>query len=371
MSPTIGEIAEAAQRGASLEKYFLRTPPADEMNLAQEAGILDVLNSDGTFKLNVRDLYQTSEELGKGSLSLGLLYTMHISALGLVDASDVPEDVRQHMASLGKTNVFGAFFSGLWTRSSDLMSNRTDVDGEPFTEGGERHWRITGTKGAATNVNGADYAAVTFREADDDPDASFLGFIKLRDEEGNYAEGIAVQPTGQTLGARATQSDTVSLNNVVVPYDQVLGRIPQLVKYLLLDRAHTLWGCYTAAYLGNCKQLLAFLTETLEGRTTDVEECQQKVKEADETLKQAASLADNGQDAGAAALTLLRAKELVGEATAWIIYQICRNGSFHGLLWSGHPAQLTALLDGFMVNAQPPALKTILDIYEGKIQLPM
>jgi|GEM_PF-4580493 len=351
MSPTIGDIAETAHQSASLEKYFLRTPPTDEMKLAREAGILDVLNPDGTFRPTVSELYGTAEELGKGSLSLGLLFTMHISALGLVDSDDVHEDTQHHLAALGKTNVFGAFFSGLWTRSSDLMSNRTDVDGEPFDQNGKRAWRITGTKGAATNVSGADYAAITFREAGDDPEAAFLGFIKLRDEEGNYAPGITVEPTGQTLGARATQSDTVHLNNVPIPSEQVLGRVPQLVQYLLLERAEALWGCYTAAYLGNCKQLLVFLMETLKGRAVDVEGCQQKVREADETLKRAASLADGRQDPGAAALTLLKAKELIGEATAWVIYQICRNGSFHGLLWSNHAGMMTALLDGFMANA--------------------
>jgi alkylation response protein AidB-like acyl-CoA dehydrogenase len=185
--------------------------------------------------------------LAKGDAALGLVVSMHCTLLGRVrDANLWPAETFERVAHevVAARDGHGALINSLATEPDLGSPSRGGLPGtraERTTDG----WRINGRKtfssGSPVLRWGVIAAAVT--ENDKPRIGNFL--VPLN------GTGVRIEPSWDTLGMRATGSDTVVLEDVVAPAEAELPRVAPAqpgrptVPY---ERAWSL--IVTAVYLG-------------------------------------------------------------------------------------------------------------------------
>jgi alkylation response protein AidB-like acyl-CoA dehydrogenase len=200
-----------------------------------------------------------AEELGRGCASTALSFNMHLSVVGPVLQSPlVPPAVKERLAKMvvqdGK--LVGGNFSEPTT--SGLVGTPGPLTRARRVTGG---YRITGRKAFASMIAAADFVMVmAYPDEATAPTAAMLLLVPPE------ASGRRVEHVWDTLGMRATRSDSMILEDCFVPEDALLFRSDDIVPFRRTG-ANWFWASYTPVYLGIGVAAYHAIIDVVKGRT--------------------------------------------------------------------------------------------------------
>jgi alkylation response protein AidB-like acyl-CoA dehydrogenase len=279
-----------------------------------------------------------AEELAQGCASTALAFNMHLSIVGpIMESPLVPAAVKARVARMvvDDRKLIAGNFSEPTT--SGLVGTPVPSTRARRVAGG---YRITGRKAFASMLEAADYCAVMAYP--DEATAPTAAMILLVPRE---AAGRRVEEVWDTLGMRATRSDSMVLDDCWVSDDALVVRADDIVPFRR-DGANWFWGSYTAVYLGIAAAAYKLIVETVRQRTPpgfsqslayhpdvrrQVAEMSVDLEAARLLTYHSAWLSDTEGPTSAALSALYRAKYLVGEAVTRITRTAMTLGGAHAL----------------------------------------
>jgi alkylation response protein AidB-like acyl-CoA dehydrogenase len=201
-------------------------------------------------------------------------------------------------------------------------------------------YRVTGRKAFASMIAAADYVMVmAYPEEATSPGAAMLLLVPPD------APGRRVDKVWDTLGMRATRSDSMVLEECWVSEDALLFRADDIVPFRR-DGANWFWGSYTAVYLGIAAAAYAAIVAAVKERTPPgfaqplayhpdvrrhVADMSVDLEAARLLTYHAAWLSDTEGPTPATLAALYRAKYFVGEAVTRITRTAMTLGGAHAL----------------------------------------
>jgi alkylation response protein AidB-like acyl-CoA dehydrogenase len=279
-----------------------------------------------------------AEELGQGCGSTALSFNMHLSVVGpLMESPLVPRATKERLAKMvvGEGKLIGGNFSEPTT--SGLVGTPVPLTRARRVDGG---YRITGRKAFASMIAAADYVMVmAYPDEATAPTAALLLLVPPD------ATGRRVEHVWDTLGMRATRSDSMILEDCWVPEESLLHRSDDIVPFRR-DGANWFWGSYTPVYLGVGVAAYKAIVEVVRGRTPPgfsqplayhpdvrrhVAEMNVDLEAARLLTLHSAWLSDTQGPTPATLSALYRAKYFVGEAVTRVTRTAMTLGGAHAL----------------------------------------
>jgi alkylation response protein AidB-like acyl-CoA dehydrogenase len=299
------------------------------------------------------------EALGQGCPSTALAFNMHASVvMPVLQSPEVSATAKRRIADLvvHQQQLIGGNFSEPGTTS--LVGARPLSARARAVDGG---YSITGRKMFASMLQAADKVLVmAYPDGSTGPHAGVLLLVP-RD-----AEGRRVEANWDTLGMRATRSDSLILDDCRLPESALIFRSDD-IRAFRLDYLNWFWGSYTAVYLGVAVAAYDALRKLVHARQPlgyaqplayhpDV---RRHVAELSATLEAArlityrsAWLSDTQGPTPETTAALYRAKFVVGEAVSRITRVALTLGGAHGIFKGSRLEQL--FRDGALAEIQPP-----------------
>jgi alkylation response protein AidB-like acyl-CoA dehydrogenase len=283
-----------------------------------------------------------AEELAQGCGSTALSFNMHLSVVGpMMESPLVPRAAKERLAKMvvGEGKLIGGNFSEPTT--SGLVGTPVPLTRARKVDGG---YRITGRKAFASMIAVADYVMVLARP-EEDPSPTAAMFLLVPPD----APGRRVDHVWDTLGMRATRSDSMTLEDCFVPEEALLVRADDVVPFRR-DGANWFWASYTPVYLGIGVAAYRAISETLKGRTPpgftqslayhpdvrrQVGEMSVDLEAARLLTHYSAWLGDTQGATPATLSALYRAKYFVGEAVTRVTRTAMTLGGAHALFKTG------------------------------------
>lgn len=279
-----------------------------------------------------------AEELAQGCGSTALAFNMHLSIVGpLMESPIVSDAVKARVARLvvqERKLVAGNFSE---PATSGLVGTPVPAARARRVDQG---YCVTGRKAFASMLEVADFTAVLARP--DDATTPTAGIIVLVPRD---ADGRRVEEVWDTLGMRATRSDSLILDECWVSDEAVMIRSDDIVSFRR-SCANWLWGSYTPVYLGIAVAAYKAIVETVRRRTPPgfaqplayhpdvrrhVAEMSVDLEAARLLTLHAAWLSDTQGPTPAALSALYRAKYFVGEAVTRVTRTAMTLGGAHAL----------------------------------------
>jgi len=279
-----------------------------------------------------------AEELAQGCPSTALAFNMHLSVVGPVMESPlVSPATKRRLARMvvDERRLIAGNFSEPTT--SGLVGTPVPQTRARRVEGG---YRITGRKAFASMLEAADYCAVmAYPDEAMAPTAAMILLVP------RPASGRRVEAVWDTLGMRATRSDSMILDECWVSDDALLIRSDDILPFRRAG-ANWFWGSYTAVYLGVAVAAYKALIETVRGRTPPgfsqslayhpdvrrhVAQMSVDLEAARLLTYHSAWLSDTEGPTATALAALYRAKYFVGEAVTRITRTAMTLGGAHAL----------------------------------------
>jgi alkylation response protein AidB-like acyl-CoA dehydrogenase len=299
------------------------------------------------------------EALGRGCPSTALAFNMHASVvMPILESNEVTPEAKQHLADLvaGQGKMFGGNFSE--TGHTSLIGERPLTVRASPTDGG---FRISGRKMFASMIEATDFVLVlVYPETATSPTAGMLAMIPPD------AEGRRVIANWDTLGMRATRSDSLILEDCFVPDDAVLFRSDDIRPFRNAG-ANWFWGSYTAVYLGLAGAAYDELRKVVTARRPDgyaqslawhpdvrrhIAELSVELEAARLITYRSAWLRDHEGPTQETTASMFRAKYMVGQAVSRITRVALTLGGAHGIFKGSRLEQL--FRDGAIAEIQPP-----------------
>ena len=314
--------------------------PFENYAALRDAGFygLNVPKELGGAGLGLLDWSLAIEELARGCGSTALAFTMHLSIVGpLMESPLVPKTTKERLAKLivHDQKLIAGNFSEPGT--SGLVGTPVPLTRARRVDGG---YRITGRKMFASMLEAADYCAVM--AVHDEATAPTAGTIFLVPRD---ASGRRVEEVWDTLGMRATRSDSMVLDECRVSDDAVMVQTEDIVTFRR-KAANWLWGSYTPVYLGIGAAAYDAILEVVRQRTPPgfaqplayhpdvrrhVAEMSVDLEAARLLVHHSAWLSDEEGPTPAALAALYRAKFFVGEAVTRVTRTAMTLGGAHAL----------------------------------------
>jgi alkylation response protein AidB-like acyl-CoA dehydrogenase len=279
-----------------------------------------------------------AEELAQGCASTALSFNMHLSVVGpLMESPLVARAIKERLARMvvHEGTLIGGNFSEPTT--SGLVGTPVPLTRARRVDGG---YRLTGRKAFASMIAAADYVMVmAYPDEATSPTAAMLLLVPPD------APGRRVEKVWDTLGMRATRSDSLILDECWVPDEALLVRADDILPFRR-DGANWFWGSYTAVYLGVAVAAYKAITATVHARTPpgftqslayhpdvrrQVGEMSADLEAARLLTHQAAWLSDTQGPTPETLSALYRAKYFVGEAVTRITRTAMTLGGAHAL----------------------------------------
>ncbi len=299
------------------------------------------------------------EALGRGCPSTALAFNMHASVvMPILESDEVSTGAKRRLVDLvvHQGKMIGGNFSE--TGHTSLIGERPlTVRARPVSGG----YRITGRKMFASMIQAADYVLVlVYPENATAPTAGMLAMIPPD------AEGRRVIANWDTLGMRATRSDSLILEDCWVPDDAVLYRSDDIRPFRNMG-ANWFWGSYTAVYLGLAGAAYDELRKVVSARQPEgyaqslawhpdvrrhIAELSADLEAARLITYRSAWLRDNQGPTPEAMTAMFRAKYMVGVAASRITRVALTLGGAHGIFKGSRLEQL--FRDGALAEIQPP-----------------
>ena len=299
------------------------------------------------------------EALGQGCPATALAFNMHASVvMPLLQSPEVTTVAKRYVADLvvRQGKMIGGNFSEPGTTS--LIGARPLAVRARKVEGG---YRITGRKMFASMLEAADYVLVMAYP--EDATRPLAGMLLLVPPD---ARGRRVDANWDTLGMRATRSDSLVLDDCHVADSAVLYRSDDIGPFRLAY-LNWFWGSYTAVYLGLAVAAYDEIRRVVGARQApgyvqplayhpDVRRHIAVMSAALEAARlvtyRAAWLSDTEGPTPETTAALYRAKYLVGEAAGSITRTALTLGGAHGIYKGSRLEQL--FRDGAVAAIQPP-----------------
>ncbi len=306
--------------------------PADDFEDLKEAGFLGIMVPEeyGGSGADFLTYTKALEQISIGHAATGLTFNMHNIVTGGVaemDLSEVPgrrgDAMREFAAWLfdQAVNQRKVFASATTEPGVGAQYSKIKTTYERTNDG----YLLNGVKSFVSMAGYADYYVVAARAAaqtaGDVPTLSY--FVVDRDNPGTRIEDV-----WDVLGMRATASNTVYLEDVVVPKEHLFMRSEGMAFYKLTREPHWQVGGYNGVYLGICSAIFEFMTDYLQKKAVagteqtmaDDSVTQHMVGELDVQLSaarsvtyEAARLVSEAPGSEAANRAIHRAKYMVGE----------------------------------------------------------
>ena len=279
-----------------------------------------------------------AEELAQGCASTALSFNMHLSIIGpLMESPLVSSGTKKrvaHMVVHDKKLIAGNYSE---PTTSGLVGTSVPLTRARRVDGG---YRITGRKAFASMLEAADYCAVmAYPDEATTPTAAMILLVPRQ------AAGRRVEEVWDTLGMRATRSDSMVLDDCWVADDALMVRADDIVPFRR-DGANWSWASYTAVYLGVAVAAYKALIETVRRRTPPgfsqslayhpdvrrhVAEMSVDLEAARLLTYHSAWLSDTQGPTPATLAAFYRAKYFVGEAVTRITRTAMTLGGAHAL----------------------------------------
>ena len=279
-----------------------------------------------------------AEELAQGCASTALAFNMHLSVVGpMMESSIVPPATKERLAKMvvAEGKLIGGNFSEPTT--SGLVATPVPLTRARRVDGG---YRVTGRKAFASMIAVADYVMVLARPDEAAPPTAAMFLLVPPD-----APGRRVDHVWDTLGMRATRSDSMTLDECFVSDDALLVATDDVVPFRR-DGANWFWASYTPVYLGIGVAAYRAISEIVKGRTPpgftqslayhpdvrrQVGEMSVDLEAARLLTHHAAWLSDTQGPTPATLSALYRAKYFVGEAVTRVTRTAMTLGGAHAL----------------------------------------
>jgi alkylation response protein AidB-like acyl-CoA dehydrogenase len=298
-------------------------------------------------------------ELAQGCASTALAFTMHLSIVGpIMESPAVPVEIKRRLAKMVVDE--GALIAGNFSEpgTSGLVGTAIPLTRARRVDDG---YRITGRKAFASMLEAADYCAVlAYPDESASPTAGIVLLVPRQ------AAGRRVEEVWDTIGMRATRSDSLILDDCWVAADACLVRSDDIVAFRR-DAANWLWASYTPVYLGIAEAAYAAIVRTVRDRTPpgfvqplayhpdvrrQVAEMSVDLEAARLLVRYSAWLSDTEGATPTARAALYRAKYFVGEAVTRITRTAMTLGGGHALFKSSPLERL--FRDGAVAPVQFP-----------------
>ena len=279
-----------------------------------------------------------AEQLAQGCPSTALSFNMHVSIVGpLFESPDVSPGTKAYLADLvvKQRKLIAGNFSE--PSNSGLLATYKPATLAKRVAGG---YRLTGRKAFASMLEAADFCAVLAHPAEAASSAAAILVLVPREVEGRRVEQV-----WDTLGMRATRSDSLILEDCFVPEQAGLYQVDDVLPFIR-NAANWLWASYTAVYLGVAAAAYDALREMVRQRVPKGysqplayhPDVRRRVAEMSVDLEAArlmtyhsAWLSDSQGPTQQTLAALFRAKYLVGEAVARITRTALTVGGAHAL----------------------------------------
>jgi alkylation response protein AidB-like acyl-CoA dehydrogenase len=299
------------------------------------------------------------EALGRGCPATALAFNMHASVvMPILESDEATIEAKRKIADLvvRQGKMIGGNFSE--TGHTSLIGERPlSVRARPVDGG----YRITGRKMFASMIDAADFVMVlVYPETATSSTAGMLALIP------SDAVGRQVIANWDTLGMRATRSDSLVLNECFVPDGSVIFRSDDIRPFRLTG-ANWFWGSYSAVYLGLAGAAYDELRKVVTERRPEgyaqsmawhpdvrrhVAELSVDLEAARLITYRSAWLHDQHGATPETMAAMFRAKYMVGVATSRITRVALTLGGAHGIFKGSRLEQL--FRDGALAEIQPP-----------------
>jgi alkylation response protein AidB-like acyl-CoA dehydrogenase len=279
-----------------------------------------------------------AEELAQGCASTALAFNMHLSIVGpLMESPLVSSATKARLARMvvQERKLIAGNFSEPTT--SGLVGTPVPLTRARRVDGG---YRISGRKAFASMLEAADYCAVMARpEEATAPTAAMILLVPRQ------ATGRRVEEVWDTLGMRATRSDSMVLDECWVSDDALVVQADDIVPFRR-QGANWFWASYTPVYLGIAVAAYKAIIATVRGRTPpgftqslayhpdvrrQVAEMSVDLEAARLLTYHSAWLSDTEGPTPATLSAFYRAKYFVGEAVTRITRTAMTLGGAHAL----------------------------------------
>jgi alkylation response protein AidB-like acyl-CoA dehydrogenase len=299
------------------------------------------------------------EALGQGCPATALAFNMHASVvMPLLESPEVTPDTKQYLADLvvRDKKLIGGNFSEPGTTS--LIGERPLGVRARLVDGG---YSVTGRKMFASMLEVADYVVVlAYPETATAPSAGMMLMIPPD------APGRRVDANWDTLGMRATRSDSLILEDCRIPSRAMVYQSDD-IRPFRSAYANWFWGSYTAVYLGLAVAAYDEVIRLVKARQPQgyaqplawhpdvrrhVAVMSADLEAARLSTYRSAWLRDTQGPTAEAAAALFRAKYAVGTAASRITRTALTLGGAHGIFKGSRLEQL--FRDGALAEIQPP-----------------
>lgn len=368
------EIPEDArrlrQRCQELAADFATRATAHDREASHPSENYDRLRQEGFLALSVPREFGGSgvgllthtlayEALAQGCPSTALSFNMHASVvIPLLQSPEVTAEAKRHIAEqvVGQRKLFGGNFSEPSTTS--LIGERPLSVRARAVEGG---YSVSGRKMFASMLEAADYVLVlAYPDGATNPSAGMLLMIPPG------APGRSVIANWDTLGMRATRSDSLVLEDCRVPARAAVFRAED-IRQFRYDYLNWFWGSYTGVYLGIAAAAYDEMRKVVSARRPEgyaqslayhpdvrrhVAEMSAELEAARLITYRAAWLSDTQGPTAETTAALYRAKYMVGRACSTITRAALTLGGAHGIFKGSRLEQL--FRDGAIAEVQPP-----------------
>lgn len=223
-----------------------RTAPMENYDALRQAGFFRMVipREYGGLGHGLMGWAVAAEELAQGCASTALSFNMHVMVTGLVMLDPtVPQAAKERIADLVVNQ--GRLICGILsepTASSHLGGSYFPTTEARRVAGG---YRVYGRKAFATMWEASDYAYMGVHPEGEPNPARTMALLAP-----TKAQGVTVHDVWHTAGMRATRSQTVDLDGVFVPDEDVLFTMDDLIESFLMRNGAWSYGAYTNVYLG-------------------------------------------------------------------------------------------------------------------------
>jgi alkylation response protein AidB-like acyl-CoA dehydrogenase len=199
------------------------TFPDELVPIFKQSGLaaLNVPKRFGGLGADVWTTARCVQELAKGDASCALAFNMHIGVVGFFTGMWSEEHQKRFFPKVAKDQ---ALFDGAYSEARAGVIGLPDTTAIPVRGGG---YRVTGKKTWGTLSSAADYHTfnVTITDEDgkvpEDPDVRLSREVMLICPAN--AKGVRIEKTWDAMGMRATGTDTVVFEDLLVPAEDLVS----------------------------------------------------------------------------------------------------------------------------------------------------
>lgn len=239
-----------------------RSAPTENYRMLYEAGLygLTIPKEYGGLGGGFLDYTIAVEELAQGCAGTAMSWNMHASGIAaIMENPEIEEEKKKHIADL-------VIKEGSLLCQSVSEPTSSSLIGQSYTpslkakkvDGG---YLLNGKKAFASMFEASDYVYLyAHPEGSDNPQSSIGFFLSTK------SEGITVIDVWDTLGMRATRSNTVEYKDVFVPDENVIHKTEEFLASFIMKNAAWAFGTFAAMYYAIGRGVGNWVKETLTTR---------------------------------------------------------------------------------------------------------